>query len=185
MKVGDNAHTKRSILCSCIPSNPMWGQNWPVGLQIGRDRRRGGLLMTRWGRIKLPGGAHAARGPQASGPCSRGVIQGTLHTCKKTKIKPTSRRIAKAHIAWHVLISLKKKHREFLTSDIFNVAMSCERVSNEDHFLIHILERRSTARLDVWQWTVAKRIVEVWSCLYLCIRTCSPGSEMSCFGLFS
>lgn len=109
MKVGDNAHTKRSILCSCIPSNPMWGQNWPVGLQIGRDRRRGGLLMTRWGRIKLPGGAHAARGPQASGPCSRGVIQGTLHTCKKTKIKPTSRRIAKAHIAWHVLISLKKK----------------------------------------------------------------------------
>lgn len=128
-----------------------------------------------------------ACGPQAAGfrPLLKRSDSGYLAHVQKTKIKPTSRRIAKAHIAWHVLISLKKKHREFLTSDIFNVAMSCERVSNEDHFLIHILERRSTARLDVWQWTVAKRIVEVWSCLYLCIRTCSPGSEMSCFGLFS
>lgn len=129
-----------------------------------------------------------ACGPRAAGfrPLLKRSDSGYLAHVQKTKIKTTSRRIAKAHIAWHVLISLKKKkHREFLTSDIFNVAMSCERVSNEDHFLIHILERRSTARLDVWQWTVAKRIVEVWSCLYLCIRTCSPGSEMSCFGLFS
>lgn len=129
-----------------------------------------------------------ACGPRAAGfrPLLKRSDSGYLAHVQKNKNKTN---LQTHRQSTHCLACLnfikKKKHREFLTSDIFNVAMSCERVSNEDHFLIHILERRSTARLDVWQWTVAKRIVEVWSCLYLCIRTCSPGSEMSCFGLFS
>lgn len=52
-----------------------------------------------------------ACGPRAAGfrPLLKRSDSGYLAHVQKTKIKPTSRRIAKAHIAWHVLISFKKK----------------------------------------------------------------------------